>query len=281
MRDMHNADLCDTLGNAIHRATNLCNKYCNGVIVDVPSPPNPPIQLDDLCKSYIEKMDSFELHLGAQIAIQGFREVNRYLHEEAPWLLKGDEHAEKRQVIVRASLEAIYALTHLLMPFAPVGTAKIFKKLNTEPVALEALGRECRNLKVGTKIEVGEVLYEKVSSLSDFVVVRTPLVVHANIILHFSTQCTQILSQDEQNAASKKKETHAEAQQRKKEQKAAAMASSKKGQETAADQPEFTKVDIRVGKIVKVWNHESADKLVRDCGHSGMSDIRICSLFLM
>lgn len=40
------------------------------------------------------------------------------------------------------------------------------------------------------------------------------------------------------------------------------MASSKKGQAAAADQPEFTKVDIRVGKIIKVWNHESADKLV-------------------
>uniref|UniRef100_K3W9Y0 tRNA-binding domain-containing protein n=1 Tax=Globisporangium ultimum (strain ATCC 200006 / CBS 805.95 / DAOM BR144) TaxID=431595 RepID=K3W9Y0_GLOUD len=28
-----------------------------------------------------------------------------------------------------------------------------------------------------------------------------------------------------------------------------------------ADQPEITKLDIRVGKIVKVWKHETADKL--------------------
>lgn len=28
----------------------------------------------------------------------------------------------------------------------------------------------------------------------------------------------------------------------------------------AADQPEITKLDIRVGEIVKVWKHETADK---------------------
>lgn len=28
----------------------------------------------------------------------------------------------------------------------------------------------------------------------------------------------------------------------------------------AADQPEITKLDIRVGKIVKVWKHDTADK---------------------
>jgi methionine--tRNA ligase beta chain len=77
----------------------------------------------------------------------------------------------------------------------------------------------------------------------------------------------QVLSEHETNdanAASTKKESHAEAQARKKEKKAAEIAASKKGlaQDTGdANQPEFTKVDIRVGKIVKVWNHETADKL--------------------
>ena len=58
-----------------------------------------------------------------------------------------------------------------------------------------------------------------------------------------------------------KKETHEEAQRRKKEKKAAEAAASKKAAEAEKNQPEFTKMDIRVGKIVKVWNHEKADKL--------------------
>lgn len=65
---------------------------------------------------------------------------------------------------------------------------------------------------------------------------------------------------DKAAAAAKKKESYEEAQRRKKEDKARQKAASKAGN-AASDQPEFTKVDIRVGKIVKVWNHASADKL--------------------
>jgi methionyl-tRNA synthetase len=164
MRDMHNADLCDTLGNLVNRATNLCQKFCNGVVTDVPAPSNPPIaNLTEILELYVQKMEDFEMQGGANVAIQGFRDVNRYLQEEAPWLKKGDEHEEFRQVVVRASLEAIYALTHLLLPFLPVGCRTIFEKLGKEPVTLQDLSKDCRNLTVGTNIQVGQVLYEKVS----------------------------------------------------------------------------------------------------------------------
>mmetsp|Transcript_27234 Transcript_27234/g.45410 ORF Transcript_27234/g.45410 Transcript_27234/m.45410 type:complete len:787 (-) Transcript_27234:75-2435(-) len=237
LRDMHNADLCDTLGNLVHRATNLCTKYCGGVVPGVPAPEKPPVDMDELVKKFSAKMENFELEGGAGLAIAGFRDVNGYLTVEAPWLKKGDEHAEARQIAVRATLEAIYGLAHLLSPFLPTGAAAIFKKLGTDPVSLGALGKDCRNLKVGTKIEVGGVLYAKL--VSD----------------------EERLSAGE--AAKKKKESHAEAQRRKKEKKAQNVASSEAGRRGAdGDQPEFTKMEIRVGKIVKVWNHEEADKLL-------------------
>jgi methionyl-tRNA synthetase len=162
LRDMHNADLCDTLGNLVHRATNLCQKFCGGVVPDVPAPSNPPINMDVICTQYIAKMNNFELQGGANVAIQGFRDVNKYLADEAPWLKKGDEHAELRQVVVRACLEAVYALTHLMTPYIPIGASRIFEKLGKEPVGLVALGRDCRNLEVGAKIQIGDVLYSKV-----------------------------------------------------------------------------------------------------------------------
>jgi methionyl-tRNA synthetase len=246
VRDMHNSDLCDTLGNGVHRATTLCGKkdFCDGVIpnLSLPSPlPEFLDKLSDLIDSYRDKMNQYELQAGAQIAIQGFRDINGYLAKEEPWKLHGDENKEKRQAIVRTALEAIYAMAHLLLPFLPIGSKKIFAKLNTEPVTLEELkklhaARPGHFLAVGTKVEAGGVLYDK--SLSD-----------AEI-------------KDGAAAASKKKESHAEAQKRKKEKKLQDIANSKKSQEGGdSNQPEFTNLDIRVGKIVKVWNHESADKL--------------------
>lgn len=250
MRDMHNADLCGTLGNLVHRATSLCGKYCGGVVPDVPAPPStalPIANVADVIDSYNTKMNSFDLQGGANVAIQGFRDINGYLQDQAPWHIRDDLLAQ--QVIVRATLEAVYALAHLLLPFLPEGGAKIFCKLGTDPVSgLAELDRGCRNLKVGTKIDVGEILYKP--SLSDNDKEKDAAAVGATGVV------------------GKKKESHAEAQQRKKEAKAKLIAASKAGQATGGDdndgdanQSDFTKMDIRVGKIVKVWDHETADKL--------------------
>lgn len=65
---------------------------------------------------------------------------------------------------------------------------------------------------------------------------------------------------DKDAAAAKKKESYEEAQRRKKEDKARQQAASKQGND-ASKQPEFTKMEIRVGKITRVWNHPTADKL--------------------
>lgn len=236
MRDMHNSDLCDTLGNLVHRATNLCHKFCGGVVPDVPASTPPPVDFEKIRDQYVDKMNSYELQSGASIAIAGFRDVNGFLQEQAPWALKGDENAEARSIIVRSTLEAIYALAHLLLPFIPQGGKKIFQKLNKEPVALSELDKSCRNLKAGTTIDIGEVLYTK--SLSE----------------------AEILNAEA--AAVTKKESFVEAQRRKKEEKAKLAAKSAQGMASSApNQSEFSKMDIRVGLIVKVWNHPNADKL--------------------
>lgn len=236
MCEMHNADLCDTLGNLVNRATNLCKKYCEGVVPDVPAPANPPVDLAAVIDNFTSKMDQYDLQGGSAAIMAAFRDVNGYLQTEAPWLKKGDENDEFRKVVVRATLEAIYSLTHLLMPFLPVGCKNIFQKLGKEPVSLVDLDRGCRSLVAGTKIEVGSVLYNKMLSHDE---------------------------KDKQDGGGKKKESYEEAQKRKKEKKAAAMASSEKGREASgnANQSDFTKIEIRVGKITEIWNHDSADKL--------------------
>lgn len=70
-------------------------------------------------------MDAFELEGGCAVAIGGFRGVNGYLTAEAPWLKKGDEHAEARQIAVRATPEAIYDLIHVLAPLVPLLTQSL------------------------------------------------------------------------------------------------------------------------------------------------------------
>ena len=234
MRDMHNADLCDTLGNLVNRAVNLTVKYCGGVIPDVPPPEAPVLDFEDVCKSYVEKMTNYTLEGGANIAMQACRDVNGYLTREEPWKLKGEENAEKRQVIVRATLEAVYAVAHLLLPFIPSGSTAIFDKLNTSPKLLTKVDPALRNLAVGTKVEVGDILYNRNLSEEEKALGKA-------------------------NASKNRQQSYEEAQRLKKERKAKEIAASKAGQ--SSDQAEFTKIEIRVGVVQKVWHHPDADKL--------------------
>lgn len=229
MRDMHNADLCDTLGNLVHRATSLCQKYCGGKVPDVTVDPQalPIADLAALVESYRQKMEAYELESGASIAMQAFRDINAYLQSEAPWHIKDD--APRQQRIVRTTLEALYAASHLLLPFLPIGSRKIFGKLHTEPVLLPELKMDYSCLTPGTTIDVGEILYER------------------------------SVSEEEKAGANKKKESLEELQRKKREAKAKKIAASQQGQDDS--QPDFTKLDIRVGQIVRVWHHDTADKL--------------------
>jgi methionyl-tRNA synthetase len=70
---MHNADLCDTLGNLVHRATNLCQKYCGGVIPDVELAKTLPVDLDGLRDSTATKMKTFNIDAVASIGEKGRR----------------------------------------------------------------------------------------------------------------------------------------------------------------------------------------------------------------
>ena len=59
--------------------------------------------------------------------------------------MKGDERAKERQIVFMCALEAVYALTRLLIPFIPGGAHKIFEKLNTALVDLSNVKSGLRN----------------------------------------------------------------------------------------------------------------------------------------
>jgi methionyl-tRNA synthetase len=236
---MHNSDMNDTLGNLVHRATNLCGKFCNGVVPDVAVSDSLPFDLEALRSSADTAMRSFQLERVADQAIATFRDINKYLTEAAPWLLKGDENDVARKVAIRTTLEAIYAAAHYLVPFIPSAAGEIFNRLGTEPVCYEELNANLLNLTPGTVVAVGDILF------------------------------TKIQSDEERSAAEAKEKKAADLAAAQAKKKAAKEAANKKamdnndrgGGDEDANQPDFTKVEIRVGKITKVWNHESADKL--------------------
>lgn len=221
---MHNSELADVLGNLVHRVLNLAQKYCGGVIPDVPHDPEFPLPFDlqALQEGISEDMKHCAINLATFKAMEAARATNKFLTETEPWKMKGDrEH--KRIAIVRTALEAIYAFTHFLAPVIPVAAQHIFVSLNTPPRSAHNLRPDLYNLTPGTPVTVGEILFKKIE-----------------------------IPTEEPTAGVAA---------------ATAVAGKKKGppappvEEEFDHAVDFTKMDIRVGEVVKVWHHPTTDRL--------------------
>ncbi|GIX64052.1 methionyl-tRNA synthetase [Babesia caballi] len=165
MADLHNADLTDTIGNLVHRITTLCVKFCNGCVPDVSDKESPrPFDMVHVASKTLGYLRDFALQDALVSAIDAFRDTNKYLTDREPWA-KGSETT--RHDTIRNVLEAVYFLNHLMQPVIPTAAAVVFKKLNTEPKRhIGLLSANYDNLKVGTKVVVGEILFQKVGETS-------------------------------------------------------------------------------------------------------------------
>ena len=132
--------------------------------------------------------------------------------------MKGSDE-QRRPAIVRTTLEALYAFMHILAPVIPLAAQAVFSRLGTAPVPLNSLKADFYNLKPGTPVTVGEILFQKIE-----------------------TEALPLSEPGKKNGGGGAKATP----------------------ESLVEDPnqvDFTKMDFRVGKIVKVWHHETAERL--------------------
>ena len=94
-----------------------------------------------------------------ELAINAVKDTNKYITDTAPWSIKDDTH--RKSVIVRSTLEAIYAAAHFLAPYIPAAAATIFERLGTPPRLLWQLGAGFDLLTAGTPVKSGDVLFAK------------------------------------------------------------------------------------------------------------------------
>lgn len=155
--NIHNSELADTLGNLVHRAVNICKKYSNGLVPDARA--DAPFDVYSLLHESEIAYKEYALQNACFAIVHALKETNKYLTEKEPWHMKEDA---PRLVVVRTCLEAIYVIAHFLSPLIPGVADTIFKKLGTASVLLTELSPEYDNLKVGTEVSVGDILFNKV-----------------------------------------------------------------------------------------------------------------------
>jgi methionyl-tRNA synthetase len=104
------------------------------------------------------------VHEALELTLAAVRDLNKYLTDREPWKMKDKAQELQRATVVRTTLEAVYVLAHFLEPYLPEACAKVVEMLHTPLRRIKDLDPSFKNLKEGTVITVGEVLFKKIET---------------------------------------------------------------------------------------------------------------------
>ncbi|MBA2665472.1 MAG: methionine--tRNA ligase [Trueperaceae bacterium] len=107
-----NADLANDLGNLLNRTLGMLGRYRDGVV----APAGPSESADDevrdaflaLPDRMVERFDALQFDRAIEDVMSAVRSANKYVAEQAPWLLAKDPvRAERLDRVLRTCLEAL------------------------------------------------------------------------------------------------------------------------------------------------------------------------------
>lgn len=239
LRLMHNAELCDNLGNLVNRAVSLCGgSVPKSGKKDLVSH---PFNLKELKTGVRDAFESYRLSDAADLTVRAAGQTNKWIADLEPWKMKDAEKQELRAACLRKLLEAVYVLAHFFAPFIPTAAEAIFAKLGQAARPIPDLSDDFENLTEGKEVKATSLLFSQLE-----------------------VKKVDVEAATEKKVQDKKAAAKADAKEGKDAKPKAKAKEEKKAKVEIKDdpnQPLFSKLDIRVGKIVKAWNHPKADRL--------------------
>ncbi len=228
-----NTELADILGNFINRTLTFVRKnYDNRV------PPRHGLTADDerilkLIKIWPEKvgraLEEYSIRQATRTFMDLAREANKYFNDSEPWrTLK--ENRERCDTALNISLQLCKALSVIMAPFLPFSAQKVWKMMNlqgeVEQQNWDTAGSE--ELVPGHQLGKPEILFQKIED---------------EVIEREIQKLDKIASQFEKTEEGQDME--------------------KSGAPELISIDEFSRVDLRIGRVIAAGKVEGADRLLR------------------
>ena len=138
----YNGELCDVVGNFVHRSLTMAVKNFDG---KVPPLVNPDAEDEAMLAAIAEQaalveesLEGFRFRQALERVIDLGRKANVYFDAKAPWVTRKTD-LERTGTTLHVCCQVVKAFAHLLVPFLPDGAAKLGEILG---VALPVGGPE-------------------------------------------------------------------------------------------------------------------------------------------
>lgn len=231
--DRLNSDLANDLGNFISRTLAMVVKYCDGVVPSPGEDSEPEKELKALSISVKEKAEEKMLACDTAGALeyiwQFVSRCNKYVDETAPWnLAKDPANQERLNTVLYTFMESIRIIGILSAPFMPGVPKKIKPLLNNGDLFAKWDDAATWNIfKPGTKVTRGEPIFPRID-------------------------INQLIQEAENNRLKNEAENG-------QDQKITETNPLK--EEITID--DFSKLDLRIVKVLKAEKVEKTDKLLK------------------
>jgi methionyl-tRNA synthetase len=159
-----NGDLANDFGNLAQRVLVMINRDCGAAVPE----PGPLATADqalltsacDLLGSVREHMIEQAFHLALESIWRVVAECNRYVDEQAPWVLRRNDPVRMRTVLYTLA-ETIRHLAILAQPFVPGSAAKLLGQLSVPAESRDFAALAASPLAAGTRLPKPEGIFPR------------------------------------------------------------------------------------------------------------------------
>ena len=151
-----NAELANKVGNLAKRSLDMIYKNCNAEIPQIKD--FDTIYSNSIfneCEKYIQE---FKFDTYVSLIMKFADDVNKYMDEKAPWVLKKEEKIEEMEKALYSIVNSVKNIAILLQPVCPYIANKILKELGLnfeENLSFDELNK---NIESGLKIEKPSII---------------------------------------------------------------------------------------------------------------------------
>lgn len=244
-----NSDLANDLGNLVSRTVAMIEKYFGGTIPEERASGDFDDDLIRIVKETPEKvedlLDNFQFSTALSEIWKIISRANKYIDETMPWVLAKDEANRARLAQVMFNLaETLRIVAILIQPFMPETPKKIWYQLGIDDMSLVEWdkSKEWNLYPLGASVKKGEIIFPRID---------------------IKKELEEIEKISEAGNKSAEATKSSEIVEKAKEPSKPATEADNETDANLITIDDFSKVDLRVAKVIEAEKVEKADKLLK------------------